>query len=145
MGKILLTELSEYINEMDVVKIGPAVYGEDIGDAILTEITAICRRHFKKDEVLVFVDFELDDDYVSGMVFTDEKIFYWKNIGNVIEEVSYKEIDNVDFDESSIQIKYSDKTINIELGENVEEEKYSRYMYNFIMDIVDFVSSKGEK
>lgn len=34
--------------------------------------------------------------------------------------------------------------MEINLGDDAEDEKYPRYMYNFIMDIVDYINGEYE-
>ncbi len=52
--------------------------------------------------------------------------------------IPYSEIERVDFDDTDIIIEHGDTVLSITLGEDAEDERYPRYMYNFIMDILDY-------
>lgn len=130
---------ADYVRELDYHNIGPEVYKGDIPNTILADISAVCRRAFKKNEVIVYVGIETDDDdYVEGMVFTEAGLFHWSDNGSEVTKIPYSEIKKVDFDQTDIMIEHENTTTSITLGEDAEEEKYPRHMYSFIMDILDY-------
>ena len=65
-------------------------------------------------------------------------IIYWLDSGEEVVRIPYSEIERVDFDDTDIIIEHGDTVLSINLGEDAEDEKYPRYMYNFIMDILDY-------
>lgn len=131
-----LVEETKRIMELDNKNIGPSVMAGDIDDDILIDITAMCRRRFKKDDILVVVDLS-EEENETGIVFTGTGLHYWDNSGAAITTIMYEDIEAVDFDDDSVLIKHSSETTTIWLGDDAEEEKYPRYMYNYIMDILE--------
>ncbi|GEM_PF-1057892 len=128
--------LAGHILGLDYDKIAENVVGGVISDSDLSDVTAICRRRFRKNEVLVLV--EIEDDYESGIAFTAKGICSWTDTGSDIDEIAYTDITHVDFDDEYIMISGKGEEISIYLGDDAEEEKYPRYMYNFIMDILEY-------
>lgn len=55
-----------------------------------------------------------------------------KDTANQVKEAG------TNFDDTDIIIEHGDTVLSITLGEDAEDEKYPRYMYNFIMDILDY-------
>lgn len=136
-----MAEVADYMRGLDCSLIGPAVYGDGVTDSVLSDITAVCRRAFKKKDVVVYVEIDSEDDeYEEGIVFTPESIFYWTDNGSVTVGIRYSEMVKVDYDETDIIIKTDEATSRISLGENAEDNKYPRYMYSFIMDILEYIA-----
>lgn len=129
---------ADYVRELECRDIGPDVYLGDMQDSMLSDISAVCRRAFRKNNVIVYVGIETDDDFDEGMVFTTEGIFYWSDNGNRVNGIKYSEITNVDYDETDIIIEYDNTSVSISLGDDAEDEKYPRHMYSFIMDILEY-------
>lgn len=123
-------------------EIGENVYAGSISKEVLNDVTAVCRRRFRGDDVLVYVDTDENEEYNSGIVFTEDRIFTWTDNEGCIEEVAYADISAVDYNDHSVTISYNGGTCALYLGENAEDEKYSRYMYNFIMDIMELDSDE---
>ena len=92
-----------------------------------------------------FVDLDEEEEYETGVVFTDASIIYWTETGGDVEKIPYKSISAVDFDEDSVFIKHGNANTNIALGDEAEDEKYPRYMYTFIMDILDLMGVHSEE
>lgn len=134
------TPFANYIRGLNYESIADSVFAGTISEDILVNITAVCRRCFKKQDVILFVDLDTDEEYEAGIVFTEKGIFSWTDSGMEIEEISYESITQVDFDDEDIIITHEGETTYINMGEDAEEEKYPRYMYNFIMDILEFDS-----
>ena len=51
--------------------------------------------------------------------------------------IPYEQIDQVDFTEDSVIVSYQGISLTIYLGEDAETEKFPRYMYNFIMELLE--------
>ena len=117
-------KFAEYVMELDYSSIGSSVYAGNISSSVLSDIMAISRRAFRRQDVIVYVGIDMDEEYDEGMVFTGDAIIYW--------------LERVDFDDTDIIIEHGDTVHSITLGEDAEDEKYPRYMYNFIMDILDY-------
>lgn len=131
-------KFADYVRELDYRNIGPDVCVGDIQVELLSDISAVCRRAFKKTDVIVYVGIDSDDDYEEGMVFTKDSIVYWTDNGTDVIRIKYSEISKVDYDETDIIIEHENTTTRMSLGEDAEDENYPRYMYSFIMDILEY-------
>ncbi|MGN0169858.1 MAG: hypothetical protein ACI39H_03735 [Lachnospiraceae bacterium] len=138
-------DFSQYVIGLSDDKIGPYVGSGSIAEEILVDITAICRRRFKKKDVLVYVDTDEGREMESGIVFTASAIVTWSNQGEIVVVIPYEEIESVDFDEEEVLIEFGGKSTTLYLGEDAEAEKYPRYMYNFIMDILEYDADEKEE
>lgn len=132
----LVSEKGKHILALDAKNIGPSVMTGKISETVLADVTAICRRRFKKSDVLVLVELS-EEEYESGIVFTDDALYYWEDSGTNVKKIVYETIRTVDFDADSVIIGHAEETTNVFLGDDAVDEKYSRYMYNFIMDILE--------
>ena len=130
-----------YILSLQYDRIGSSVLAGNILDEILSDLTAICRRCFKKKDVVIYVDTDDEDEMENGIVFTSQGIVSWRMNGNEIHQIPYDKIESVDYDDDEVIIHYAGVSESIYLGEDAEEEKYPRYMYNFIMDILEYDES----
>lgn len=138
-----LSDFGKFLMDLNYWAIGARVERtECFGEEILSDVTAICRRRFKKDEILI-LDL-LDEDAESGIAFTEERMFYWTDEGGEVEAVPYADIRKVDFAGDEVLVEYGDSSVTMNLGDDAEDEKYTRYMYNFIMDIVDYVQAAAK-
>ena len=70
-----LVEETMRIRELEHKNIGPSVMAGDIDDDILVDIMAMCRRRFKKDDILVVVDLS-EQENETGIVFTGTELHY---------------------------------------------------------------------
>lgn len=131
-------KFADYVRELDYRNIGPDVCVGDIQEEILSDISAVCRRAFKKKDVIVYVGIDPEDDYEEGIVFTTDSIFCWTDNGANVTGIKYSEIKKIDYDETDILIEHDNTTTRFSLGDDAEEEKYPRHMYSFIMDILDY-------
>lgn len=134
-------KFADYVRELDYSNIGPDVYAGDIQEELLSDVSAICRRAFKKKDVIVYVGIYDDDDYEEGIVFTIDSIICWTDKGTDVTRIKYSNISKVDYDETDIIIEHENTTTRMSLGEDAEDEKYPRHMYSFIMDILDYEES----
>lgn len=132
---------ADYVRELDYGNIGPDVCAGDIQEELLSDISAVCRRAFKKKDVIVYVGIDPDDDYEDGIVFTTDSIIGWTDKGTDVTRIKYSEISKVDYDETHIIIEHENTTTRMSLGDDAEDEKYPRRMYSFIMDILDYEES----
>lgn len=140
------TQFGNYILSLEYEKIGPIVCGDTFIPVELTNIHTTCRRKFGKYDVLVYVNIENPDEYGKGMVFTEKGIFYWENEGEDITEIDYSDIENADYKKNTVEIKIKkDETFIIKLDQNEDNHSYGRNMYNFIMDILDYVDLSVEE
>lgn len=133
-----LEKFKKYVGGLDLNMIGPVVISGNLLEGMLNDLTAICRRCFRKKDVIVYVDTDEDEEMECGIVFTANGIVSWRLNGNEIIQIPYTEIDSVDYDEDEVIINHSGVSTELYLGMESREEKYSRYMYNFIMDILEF-------
>jgi len=139
-------EFAEYVYSLDCASIGSAVYGDGLDESMLSDITAVCRRAFKKKNIVVYVELDSSgEEYEEGIVFTTDSIFNWTDSGSNITGISYSSITKVDYDETDIIIEHEGKTTTISLGADAEDEKYPRHMYSFIMDILEYLESNEEE
>lgn len=139
------SQISRLVKNLDYEHIGPSVSVGLFSEDMLTNVTAICRRKFKKKDVIAFVDVSEEYEYESGIIFTESGIFHWNNEGKDIKSVEYSAISEVDYDETNVYIKSENTTMEISMGDYAEEDKYPRYMYTFIMDIVDYINGEYDE
>lgn len=136
----------EYMLGKDYSLIGMAVHSEancseSVWKELVSEAVIIARRKFKLENVVIYVDTDEYGEQETGIVFTTEKMVVWRNTGKVVQEIPYESIDDVDFDEKNTIITVGGvggEVIKLELGPNAEDEKYSRYMYNFISELLEY-------
>mgnify|MGYP000098295865 FL=1 len=125
-------KFAEYVMELDYSSIGSSVYAGNISSSVLSDIMAISRRAFRRQDVIVYVGIDMDEEYDEGMVFTGDAIIYWLDSGEEVVRIPYSEIERVDFDDTDIIIEHGDTVLSITLGEDAEDEKYPRYYYGYI-------------
>lgn len=125
-------------------------FREDIASAewdIITDQTAfdvvsICRRKLKKKDILVLSITEKygDGDIRNGIIFMKDKICEFNDdaLYNIIKYIDIKE---ADYDTESVTITTDAETHTLTCCYDTDEydESYPKYMYNFIMDIVDYL------
>lgn len=121
---------------------GTSFFASDCTREMLNDITAVCRRCFKRKEVALYV--ALDNDYERGLVFTDHAIVYWTDgRGETVEKIKYEDIDSVDYNEDGVLVDHGDMT-QIYLGDDADAEEDSRHLYTLIMDILDYLAEEGD-
>lgn len=133
----------EYMLGKDYSLIGMAVHSEancseSVWKELVSEAAIISRRKFKLEDVVVYVDTDELGEQETGIVFTTEKLVVWSDAGKSVREIPYDSIDEVDFDEENTIITVGEDIIKLELGPDAEDEKYSRYMYNFISELLEY-------
>ncbi len=138
--------LASFIYDCDYNAIGNCVCRKtELTKSLINTALAICRRSFAKDDIILF---DILDEYgegEEGIVFTENAIYHWREGEVVMTEVPYGKIEGVDYDGDYVTLLTSDdEAIEVYCGRDAGEEKYTRYMYNFIWDILDFLA-KEEK
>ncbi len=147
------TEIAKYMLGRDISKIGPNCYvmnkvnreyckKNDVygTENILNDISAICERAFNKQDVIIYINTSDDeDDYETGIVFNETEIVTWDMTKESIIRIPYEKIESVDFDDKFAYVTLNDnQTVKLYLGKDADEMKYSRYMYNFLMDLMEY-------
>lgn len=139
--------LAKFICDCDYSEIGNCVCRKsELTKGQINTAVAICRRRFTKDDIILF---DILDDYEEGeegIVFTESAIYHWRGDETLVAEVSYEEIARVDYEGDYVYLyTEDDEVIEMYCGEDAGEEKYTRYMYNFISDILDFLEKEKKE
>lgn len=149
------SSIQRFMTKMDLVEAGPfrefifALDSEHIGGCVLrgaritqelgNTATAICKRRFKGQDIIVAVLLDEAEEGEVGIVFTEKGIYHWLEGDEFVAEVLYEDIGAVGYQGNYIIItRQDDSPVELFCGEDAEKEKYSRYMFNFICDIVDY-------
>lgn len=104
--------------------------------------TSICRRKFNVEDIILLVIQDDEEEGEAGIAFTENGIYQWQEKEELVAEVMYDNIKSVDYDEESVIITTKDgKNVDLYCDDDCDE-KYSRYMYNFIADIVEFLEKE---
>ncbi len=154
--------ISKYLTKMELVEGSPfrefifVLDSEHIGSCVLkgarlsrdfgNTATAICKRRFKWQDMVVMVVLDEAEEGEAGIVFTEKGIYHWREDEEFVAEVLYEDIAAIGYQGDSVIItEHDDTPVILFCGEDAEEEKYSRYMYNYICDIVEYfdVNVKG--
>lgn len=137
-----LSDFEKYVYSLDSKSMAGDIFRRRNNSNVLDDVIAVCRRRFCKDEIILYVDLAPDsEDYPSGVVILDNKIVYWENYGENIEEIYYSDIQRVDYDEDEVYIWCNGRKVDIYIE---SEEHCSRHMYGFIMDILDYKRQNQE-
>jgi len=162
MDNAMDTSIHKYLTKMDLVEVGPfrefilGIDSEHIGGCVLkgaqisqefgNTATAICKRRFKWQDMIVMVVLDGEEEGEAGIVFTEKGIYHWLENEEFVAEVLYEDIGAVGYQGDSVIItRQDDSPVILFCGEDAEEEKYSRYMYNYICDIVEYFDSHQEE
>ncbi len=130
--------MSNLILQMDYSRIAPEVEtAKDIDEESMSDVLAFTRREVKKESIILLVYLNPQCNLDEGLLFTDRGLFYWEEEGKRRENIPYEQIDQVDFTEDSVIVSYQGISLTIYLGEDAETEKFPRYMYNFIMELLE--------
>ena len=129
---------SNLILQMDYSRIAPEVEtAKDIDEESMSDVLAFTRREVKKESIILLVYLNPQCNLDVGLLFTGRGLFYWEEEGKRRENIPYEQIDQVDFTEDSVIVSYQGISLTIYLGEDAETEKFPRYMYNFIMELLE--------
>ena len=139
--------LAKFIYDSDYREIGALVRRKsELTKSQMNTAVAICRRRFTKDDIILFDILDDYDEGEEGIVFTESAIYHWRGDETVVAEVSYEEIARVDYEGDYVYlVTEDDEAIELYCGEDAGEEKYTRYMYNFISDILDFLEKEKKE
>lgn len=141
----------EFIFSLDSEHIGSCVLkGARITQEIGNTATAVCKRRFKWQDMIVLITLDEDEEGEAGILFTEKGIYHWLENDEFVAEVLYDDIGAVGYQGDYIIItRQDDSSVELFCGEDAEEEKYSRYLYNYICDIVEYfdanIAAEGEK
>ncbi len=136
-----LGEIGRTILSSDYNRIGFCVSeGNRAVEDVLIAAVTLCRRRFKKKDIVLIDILDEEEEGEIGLVFTESACYYWNE--NFQFSFNYADVTEVDFDDEGMEVSVTagDSTYTIELTGD-EDEHYPRYMYNFIMDIVDAVKA----
>lgn len=149
------SSIQRFLTKMDLVEAGPfrefifALDSDHIGSCVLrgaritqeigNTATAICKRRFKWQDMIVLIALDEDEEGEAGIAFTEKGIYHWLEGDEFVAEVPYEDIGAVGYQGNYIIItRQDDSPVELFCGEDAEKEKYSRYMFNYICDIVDY-------
>lgn len=143
----LKSPLAKFIYDCDYSEIGNCVCRKsELTKRQINTAVAICRRRFTKDDIILFDILDDYDEGEEGIVFTESAIYHWRGEETLVAEVSYEEITRVDYEGDYVYLyTEDDEVIEMYCGEDAGEEKYTRYMYNFISDILDFLGKEKKE
>ena len=101
------------------------------------QIVTVCRRKFRIGEVILFVS---DGDYQNSLVFTEDRIYSIFH-QQLDEEIKYSEIAEIDFDNyyGYVIVKLISNEEKRIFWPKIDYKEYYKNMYNFIMDIKDWL------
>ncbi|MCI8891255.1 MAG: hypothetical protein HFH34_07930 [Eubacterium sp.] len=111
-----------------------------ISDQEAYDVVSACRRKIKKDDILLL--------NTIGLAFTNDKIYFftsksYKYISGCednlyADEIAYADIVNVDYCKKYVEIITEKGRQGLRCcSKEYRHSEYSKYMYNFIMDILD--------
>ena len=125
-------EFTEYIKDI-------STYGftwKDV-DEYISNVVTVCRRKVKKDKILICSLLDTYFERMSGQAFTNEKIYAFDD-GKLQYIITYDEIDDADFEEDAVILKLTGgQEIRLYCDESGQGSRYSKNLFNFIMDIKD--------
>jgi hypothetical protein len=139
-----LGEIGRAILSSDYNRIGFCVSeGKRTDEDVLMAAVTLCRRRFKKKDIVLIDILDEEEEGEIGLVFTESACYYWNETFQF--SFDYADVTEMDFDDEGMEVSVTagDSTYTIELTGD-EDEYYPRYMYNFIMDIVDAVSDSAK-
>ena len=148
-------KVNNFLSKVDLVEGGPfrdfifCLDSEHIGACVLkgarlsqelgNTATAVCRRRFKCQDIIVMDVLDEEEEGEAGIVFTEKGIYHWLEGEEFVAEVPYDDIGAVGYCGDEIIItRMDDSPVFLFCGAGAEEEKYSRYMYNYICDILEY-------
>ena len=121
----------------DYSKVGDYVkIQHELDEDTIMNVVSASRRKLKKDDIVLF-SIMGDLEGGSGLVFTNEKIYYlWDE--KIQLNVSYTEIMECDYNEGDeVELTFNDGR-----KEAIYVEGYAKQIYNLIMDIKDRLSGE---
>ena len=139
-------DFTDILLELDYHSIGSNVYAKsDLSDDVLLTAVSICRRRFKKDDIVFMVVLAHAQEGECGIAFTKDKMYYWEEDEDYRGDVSYMDILDVDYEETVVSVSASGCNQALEIECDNDGKNYSRQMYNFLMDIKEAADKKRKK
>ena len=78
MDSMAASPLKKFILSCDTDKLGDCVgRGSQISKQLSNAATAICRRRFNRDDIVVMSVLDRDEEGEAGIVFTEKGIYHW--------------------------------------------------------------------
>lgn len=129
--------------EHDFIAIGEYVLADSrISRELAVSVAAICRRRFKATDIVVLDILDEKEEGEAGIAFTEKGIYCWEEDETFVAEILYSNIAAVDYEEEYVIITDKEgKEIRLFCGDE-DEVKYSRNMYNYIMDIKEAMEAQ---
>ncbi len=109
-----------------------------VTDKMRKHIMAYSRMAVKKEDVLLVDYIDEDQEGTDGLAFCEDRIIYWRNEGESVIQIPYKEIKSVDYNKEHVTLKVNDEKIELDLGEDYDDFEIYENMYVFIMHLLDY-------
>lgn len=116
-----------------------------------------CRRKIKKDDILLLSILDESGTGGIGIAFTKDRIYFYadsllekdKGYGAVKDlnrkSIEYKDIIEADYNRTYVTIITKDGHDSFMCcNSGYETSRFTKYMYNFIMDIIDCMQTESE-
>ena len=100
--------VNNFLQKMDLVEAGPfrefifALDSDHIGNCVLkgaritqeigNTATAVCKRRFKWQDMIVLIALDGDEEGEAGILFTEKGIYHWLEDDEFVAEVLYEDI-----------------------------------------------------
>lgn len=136
-GLILVSDDSKHLGTWTDFNVDKEI-AELLGKTVLSEenafnVTAICRKAFKKDDI-VLCNFVNSDE--CGIAFTEDKLYsFWNS--ELENTVAYSAIESADFEMDTVTVTLSDGN---EVDLYCDKEEYTKHLYSLLIDIRDRVN-----
>lgn len=133
--------IKKFLLENGSDKIGKCVRrGMEIPEKWMLAATSVCRRRFHWLDIIWMIALDDAEEGEAGIVFTKKGIYHWLEEENFVAEVLYDDIVSVEYNKNHV-ILTLDGGMEIKLlcDKGTGEEMYNRHLYNFIVDIVEFI------
>ncbi len=137
-------DFKELILNNDYQMIAEYVYAnDDLTDDMALAAVSICRRRFKRNDIVLMIPLDEDVEGERGIVFTKDKLYCWEEDEEYKGEIAYDDIEDVTYTDDTITIiRKSGDEITIYCGIGFIEHK--RRMYNYLMDIKEYAESSND-
>ena len=137
MNKLTMDELST----LQYKDIAENVYTvEELSPDVIEIAVSVCRRKFKKKDILLMVINDDDQEGYAGFVFTPESIISWTGEGCKANVIPYESIQDVDYEGENVIVTGTDSAVKLWCGDDDDDEwNYTKKMYNFVCDILEML------
>lgn len=117
---------------------------DDMIPSVLDNALAICRRAFKASDVRMLVVLDENHEGEKGIAFTEKKLYVWNGEDEERIEVTYGEVDNLDYGEDCIMIACGEKDYSIEVDGDDPDINYPRKLYNLVADELERIEDENK-